>query len=106
MSIKIDWRVAAVAVAGFGFLGQPANAAQPPRVPAYSCPGLAAQLGAANVWQTAFWAWRYDVFGDREDIDAVACFASEADCTAWLYWAQSDWDHIFPPPLPCRRGID
>jgi hypothetical protein len=46
------------------------------------------------------------LFGDREDIDAVACFVTESDCKAWLYWAQSDWDHIFPPPLPCRKGID
>jgi hypothetical protein len=106
MPIKTAWRFVAIAVAESGLPGQFANAAQPPRVPAYSCTALAAQIGAANVWQTAFWAWRYDVFGDREDIDAVACFVTESDCKAWFYWAQSDWDHIFPPPLPCRKGID
>jgi hypothetical protein len=96
---------AAVIAAPLALLSPPAEA-QPPRpVAAYNCNALAAQVGLGNVWQTAFWGWRYDVFGDREDIDAVVCFTSEAECKAWLYWAQSDWEHVFPPPLPCRKGI-
>jgi hypothetical protein len=81
----------------------PAEAAQPPRVQAFQCGALAAQVGPANLWQTSFMGWRYDVFGDREDIFAAPCFPSEADCTAWLYWAQSDWQHNFIQHPRCQN---
>jgi hypothetical protein len=80
-----------------------ALAAQPPRVPGAHCGALGAQIGPGNVWQTSFMGWRYDVFGDREDIFVAPCFASEADCTAWLYWAQSDWQHNFIQHPRCQK---
>lgn len=84
--------------------GHPAAAASPPRVQGQNCQVLAAQIGGANVWQTTFWAWRFDVFGDREDIFTAPCFSSEANCKAWLYWAQSDWKHSFYQWPPCQKG--
>jgi hypothetical protein len=81
------------------------HAASPPRVSGQNCQWLAAEIGATNVWQTTFWGWRYDVFDEREDINVAPCFASEADCKAWLYWAQSDWKHSFYQWPPCQKGV-
>ena len=81
----------------------PASAAQPPRVPGAHCGALGAQLGGANIWQTTFTGWREDVFGQREDIFVSPCFTSEADCTAWLYWAQTDWPHNFISQPRCQK---
>ena len=80
-----------------------ANAA-PPRVAAYSCGALAAQVGPRNVWQTWFRGMHHELFGPPSRYYAAPCFRTEAACRAWLYWAQTDW------PLqntfrPCRRGI-
>lgn len=89
----------------------PASAAQqlfdgqPARVAAGNCAALAAQIGASRVWQTVFSAEREGSFGLTEWINAAPCFASEADCKAWLYWARSDWHPNYRHPQPCRAGI-
>jgi len=80
------------------------EAAHPARLPSFDCRVLAAQIGTAKVWQTTFWAWRTDDFGHREEYFVSPCFANEANCKAWLYWARSDWDPNYVPPQPCRRG--
>lgn len=82
----------------------------PPRVPAYSCSALAAQVGPSKVWQTQFTGYRpspLDFFRDHprlEHYGAAPCFKTQTACKAWLYWIQSDW------PLqnnywPCRKGL-
>ena len=85
-----------------GAFSLPASAAQPPRVPGYDCRALGAQVGPGNVWQTVFTGWREDIFGRREDLRVAPCFASQADCNAWLYWAQTDWPHNFIQHPRCQ----
>ena len=84
--------------------GQRAEAAQPPRVPAYDCGYLANSKGAANVWQVWFRGQRPVPLGPDEHYTAAPCFTSEATCKAWLYWAQSDWPNV-STFQPCRKGI-
>ena len=78
---------------------------QPARVAAGDCGSLAARLGPGRVWQTAFSAEREGSFGLTDWINAAPCFASEAECKAWLYWARSDWHPNYASPPPCRPGI-
>lgn len=78
---------------------------QPARVAAGDCSFLAGQLGPGRVWQTTFSARGEDAFGYPISYFAAPCFASEAECKAWLYWARSDWDPNYTPPPPCRPGI-
>ena len=87
-------------------LGAPgsARAAQPPRVQAYDCGYLAATKGPANVWRTTFRGQRDALFGPDQRYFASPCFTSKASCTAWLYWAQSDWPKL-NSFTPCRKGI-
>ena len=81
----------------------PAEAA-PPRVEAYDCGTLAAQKGAANVWQTYFYGQRETLFDKKESTTASPCFTTEANCKAWLYWAQTDWQK-YSTFRPCRKGL-
>ena len=68
------------------------------------CGYLAAKLGPSKVWQAQFWAQRVDDFGHIERLFVAPCFASQANCVAWLYWAQSDWpDHLAPGR--CKTGM-
>jgi hypothetical protein len=80
-----------------------AEAANPPRVRGESCGALAAQIGKANVWSTSFYGERKDLFDRIEFYQAAPCFRSQADCKAWLYWAQTDWNH-YNYWNPCRKG--
>ena len=82
----------------------PAEAANPPRVQGQSCSKLKAQLGRANVWQTSFVGQRLGPFDQLEDYHAAPCFRTQADCKAWLYWAQTDWDR-YQYFNPCKKGI-
>ena len=82
----------------------PAEAAQPPRVPAYDCGYLASVKGPGNVWQTWFHGERETLFDRREQYTAAPCFPTQAECKAWLYWAQSDWQK-YSTFRPCRKGI-
>jgi hypothetical protein len=84
--------------------GQRAEAAQPPRVPAYDCGYLANTRGPANVWQTLFRGQRETLFGPDNHYWAAPCFKTQATCKAWLYWAQSDWPKL-NSFQPCRKGI-
>jgi hypothetical protein len=102
VSILIVAVTAFVVAAAFN---HPVEAAQPPRVASHDCQALAAGIGKQSVWQTTFSGWRKDIFGKREDIFVAPCFASEAECTAWLYWAQTDWPHNFYQHPPCQKGI-
>ena len=85
---------------------QPA-AGQGPRAAASSRPRSARR----NVWQTSFVGQRLGPFDQLEDYHAAPCFRSQADCKAWLYWAQTDWDR-YQYFNPCkkasaeRRGAD
>ena len=82
-----------------------AHAAPPPRVEAFHCSYLAPSVGAANVWQTWFSGQREDLFDNVTRLIAAPCFQTEANCKAWLYWAQSDYtDHSRFEP--CRRGLN
>ena len=97
----------------FGFLGLAAllalaaphqASAAPPRVGAYSCSVLSASIGPRNVWQTWFTGSRRQLFDQIDWYTASPCFKTQAACTAWLYWAQTDWPrrNTFKP---CRKGI-
>jgi hypothetical protein len=81
----------------------PAEAA-PPRVAAYDCGALAAQKGPGNVWQTWFSGRRDELFGPDSFYTAAPCFTTQANCKAWLYWAQSDWQK-YSTFRPCRKGL-
>jgi hypothetical protein len=84
--------------------------AAPPRVQAYSCSALSAQIGPQKVWQTAFVGYRpstFDFFREHPGKDryaAAPCFKTQSACNAWLHWIQTDWpdnnNH-----RPCRRGL-
>lgn len=71
----------------------PVDAANPPRVQGQSCSKLKAAIGKSNVWSTSFVGQRKGPFDRIESYQAAPCFRSQADCKAWLYWAQSDWDY-------------
>jgi hypothetical protein len=81
----------------------PAEAA-PPRVEALDCGALAAQKGPANLWQTWFHGERETLFDRREFTTAAPCFTTQANCKAWLYWAQTDWQK-YSTFRPCRKGL-
>lgn len=82
----------------------PAEAANPPRVSGQSCSKLKAEMGRANVWQTSFVGERLGPFDQLEKYHAAPCFRTQADCKAWLYWAQTDWDR-YQYFTPCKKGI-
>ena len=82
----------------------PAEAANPPRVQPQSCSRLKAEIGARNVWQTSFVGQRRGPFDRLESFHAAPCFRTEVACKAWLYWAQTDWDH-YQYFNPCRKGV-
>ena len=82
----------------------PAEAANPPRVNGESCSKLKAQLGKGNVWQTSFVGQRLGMFDELESYHAAPCFRSQANCKAWLYWAQTDWNR-YQYFTPCKKGI-
>jgi hypothetical protein len=83
----------------------PALADTPPRgVPAYDCRSLAATTSPADIWWTRFDGERRDVFDNIDAYHVTACFLSEADCKAWLYWTQSDFPYHMVS-TPCRRGL-
>lgn len=106
---KIIVGAAALAMAALSVTAAPAQQrlydGQPARVEGGNCNQLAAQLGPARVWQTVFSARGKDTFDQPIDYFAKPCFASEADCRAWLYWARSDWDPYYIAPPPCRTGL-
>lgn len=79
-------------------------AAAPPRVPAYDCGSLAAQVGRGNVWQTWFTGQREDLFDRIDTYTAAPCFTTQANCKAWLYWAQTDFPSV-NSTRPCRKGV-
>lgn len=95
---------ALVALALSPALTTTANAAQPPRVPAYQCGPLAASIGPGQVWQTWFTGQKKGLFDDISYYTASPCFPSEYECKAWLYWAQSDWSY-HSNFKPCRLGL-
>jgi len=84
-------------------LATTAEAAAPPRVEGYHCPTLAAMEGPANVWHTWFRGQKEDLFDRIDRFVASPCFRTEAECKAWLYWAQTDWPdrNTF---RPCAKG--
>jgi hypothetical protein len=82
----------------------PVEAAQPPRVNPESCSVLSRTIGPAKIWRATFWGKRQtplDPFPVQTLISA--CFSTKAKCTAWLYWAQSDWQqsHVY---VRCKQG--
>ena len=81
-----------------------AEAAQHPRVPPGDCQALVAARGPHNVWQVSFYGERKDLWDNISDYSASPCFASLANCKAWLYWAMSDWPDRNNSTL-CRRGV-
>jgi len=95
---------AAAALFGIGAMIETAEAAPPPRVPAYNCGYLVQTQGPAKVWQTWFRGYRETLFGPDNYYTATPCFTSQANCKAWLYWAQTDWPkrNNFKP---CRKGL-
>ncbi|HET7715743.1 MAG TPA: hypothetical protein VFK86_08955 [Bauldia sp.] len=97
---------AAAMLAGLAILpaAPPADAANPPRVQGESCSKLKAMLGRANVWQTSFVGQRKGPFDQILSYHAAPCFRTQANCKAWLYWAQTDWDY-YQYFNPCRKGI-
>ena len=82
---------------------QVADAAQPKRVKAGNCTSLAKSVGKKNVWRTFFRGAKDGPFDQVWWYTAAPCFRTQADCTAWLYWAQSDWPK-YTSPSPCRKG--
>ena len=84
---------------------QPSATAAPPRVAPGDCQMLSATMGPANVWQTVFWAGRKNILDEEERIFVWPCFDTEANCKAWLYWAQGDWDIQYGQFEPCRKGM-
>jgi hypothetical protein len=89
--------LAAIAVAPADPL--PATAAQPPRVQALNC----RSVSASTSWWTVFHGERTNFWGYRESFNRSACFKSQKDCKAWLYWAQSDWPDM-NRNQGCRKG--
>jgi hypothetical protein len=78
--------------------------AAPARVAAYSCGYLASTMGGHNVWQTWFQGSAHQLFGPPKLYTAAPCFKTKAACTAWLYWAQTDWP-LVNTFRPCRKGV-
>ena len=81
----------------------PAAATTPPRVEGYSCSAMLSSLPPSKVWRTSFRGHKRDLnTGFFWPHAATACFTSQKDCKAWLYWEQSDWpdQNTF---TPCRR---
>jgi len=96
---------AAAILAAFAGHAAPAAADPPPRgVQALDCRSLAAAAGPANVWWTAFRGERSNLWDQVQAYSVTACFLAEADCRAWLYWAQSDYPDRMVS-TPCRRGL-
>ncbi len=82
-----------------------ALAGPPPRVEGFQCSQLVRSVGAANVWQAYFRGRKRNLFDQVWYLDAVRCFQNEANCKAWLYWAQSDYrDGGYNIVERCRRG--
>ena len=92
------------AAAALAFFASSAEAAQPPRVNPGDCAALAAAHGPSRVWQTTFYGDHRDLWDNIDHYSAAPCFASEEQCKAWLYWAQSDWPDRNNTTF-CRRGI-
>ena len=90
------------ATMAYGAMPCTAFAAAHLRVQPMDCGALAAEIGPRNVWQTWFQGSRQGLFQRENDAEAP-CFDTLAKCTAWLYWAQSDWpqENSFQP---CRKG--
>jgi hypothetical protein len=82
----------------------PAAAAQPPRVKAYSCSALKRTLPVSQIWSTWIYGERRNLFGPNDAYQNAPCFKSLANCKAWLYWAQTDWN-IDTRMKPCHRGL-
>ena len=76
-----------------------AFAAQPPRVQALNC----RSVSASSSWWTVFYGEKTNFWGYRESYNRSACFKSQKDCKAWLYWAQSDWPDM-NRNQGCRKG--
>jgi hypothetical protein len=72
-------------------LATPANAA-PRRVEGQYCHFPHVQKGT---WVGFFDGWqqvtRFDGEDGRESVTIWRCFQTKADCTAWKYWAQTDY---------------
>ena len=81
-----------------------AHAAPPERVEGLHCATLAAVIGKDNVWSTWFRGYKTGLFDNVDSFVSSPCFRKEADCKAWLYWAQTDWPerNNF---RPCAKGI-
>ncbi len=82
----------------------PADAASPPRVNGENCNKLKAAIGRSNVWSTSFIGQRKGPFDQIWSFQDAPCFRTQANCKAWLYWAQSDWDY-YQYFNPCRKGV-
>ena len=94
-----------VALATAAILPPAASAGPPPRVKGLICSkSLKASAAKNAIWWTNFQGARKGFFDQRETTMMVRCFRSQADCKAWLYWAQTDWPkrNNFKP---CRRGL-
>ena len=76
----------------------PAGAAQPPRVQSLNCRSI-----SGTSWWTVFYGEKTNFWGNRESYHRSACFKSQQDCKAWLYWAQSDWPDM-NRNQGCRKG--
>ena len=84
-----------VSLAGGAFAQAPAAIVEPVQ----NCRALAATV-RAPVWETWFRGSRKDIWDREETIYDYGCFRTEAQCKAWLYRVQSDWQrNNF---LPCR----
>ena len=80
-----------------------AEAKQPPRVKGTYCRTLAASRPASKIWWSSFYGERTGLF-NLETYHVSYCFKSEADCKAWLYWAQTDYPQMNRVQR-CRRGL-
>ena len=82
------------------------QAAQPKRgVQGVDCSTLARSIGASKVWRSYFRGARQGPFDHVFWYTSSPCFRSQADCTAWLYWAQSDWPY-YTTVTRCHRGVN
>lgn len=70
----------------------------PSHVPPGNCPAVAAKVGPAKTWQAVFWGKRRDLFDHPQETFVTACFTTQANCKAWLYWEQTAW----PMPIVVR----
>ena len=94
-----------VALATAAILPPAASAGPPPRVKGLICSkSLKASAAKNAIWWTNFQGARKGFFDQRETTMMVRCFRSQADCKAWLYWAQTDWPD-WNQWLPCKRGF-